>query len=163
MELPILSELSVLSELKDVPIGSSTVPNKRYVFRAWMVTYLGFLPIIPLLIHLIITVNMSSDCDTYDTESTEFYLLFMHILTFLFEAFVALPDKSVGSIKLSEWGIVAFKAGAKTLQFWNFSLLRAKPYKCLGEYSPGWITVLTLVIQSVGLGGSWIVTRETIG
>lgn len=140
----ILSEQQFVVNLYDLPNwDSAQFSQKKEILKAKMTELLGFVPIIPLIIHLSIAVRLPSDCSYHNDTLVLVYLILLHLLTFMFEVVYYLPFNSSWGNK--EFLSILLKSGVLTFNLFVFTLVRAKPYKCLVEYDQNFASVVFLI------------------
>jgi hypothetical protein len=115
-------------------MNTITVFDMRDRFVTAWNRYVRYIPILPILLHYAITVNISSDCDVVRENGFAVpYLVTAHLTTLGGEVFYHLP-RVYGSDLKKHLLLALWKGVLSTLQFFSFTYIRAKPYKCLDSY-----------------------------
>lgn len=119
----------------------------------WYHAMAEYIPLASILLHYGIVVNVTSECEDIPAFHVEYSIyMFIHILVvFTLHLLALVPDaEAVGEpLSSTDWAIAVWKSLLTVLQFFNFTYIRAKPYKCIlgNTYDPGWATAMFWVIH----------------
>jgi len=131
--MEIVSEQLFVSKLSDMPnLQNANVSQKKEMLKSKFLEFTGFIPVTPLIFHLLIVVHIPSDCTDRNARLSSMYLIILHLFTFIGELFYYTPFNTNWR-QQKTWIII--KSSLLTLNLFAFTLIRAKPYKCLVDFS----------------------------
>lgn len=117
----------------------------------WYHAITEYIPLASIVLHYGIVVNITSECEDIPAFHVEYAIyMFLHIIViYTFHLLALVSDRSEPEMSKREWLIAVWKSGVTVLQFFNFTYIRAKPYKCIfGDgYDPVTATVLFWTIH----------------
>ena len=94
-----------------------------------------FVPVVPLILHYAFVVNMTSDCNEFNSGFGWMYIVGAHLSVFG-SRFAYYMIRNGFSFRTSGLRYVAIKSLLVTVNFSAWTLVRAKPYKCLLDFTP---------------------------
>ena len=117
----------------------------------WYHAFAEYIPLASIILHYGIVVNVTSECEDLHSFHIEYSIyMFIHIILIFGLHLLALTSDSIDpEMSARDWCIAGWKSGITVLQFFNFTYIRAKPYKCIfGDgYDPATATVMFWVIH----------------
>lgn len=159
-----ISSLYTANDIDTLPVYSKDYTRFNYLTCLKMVSieFNNLIPVLSLLLHYTIVVNMSSECSKTQDTVVSVYLYIIHLFTFVYSFILNLPSKEYSGVTTREFLYSLLKAILITFQFFTWSLIRAKPYKCLINFSPLVSVVLFIFSNIVSLGLSVCITKYMI-
>lgn len=123
--------------------------------------YISFFPLLPLLIHMPLVINISSNCSDSIYNYINFYIIGVLLLTFISQIMYYIPACNIGHLTKNGLYLVIGKALLITLNFSAWIVIRAKPFKCLNDnFSQIFATIYFLTINSILLISSYFITKN---
>lgn len=114
--------------------------QKRRNLLNWYHAVTEYIPLVSIVLHYGIVVNIASECENTNTFHIEYAIyMCLHILViFVSHLFALVSEHSNPVMTRREWAIAVWKSLLTVLQFFNFTYIRAKPYKCIfgDDYDP---------------------------
>ncbi len=158
--------MDTLSERNNIPDTSclpewdkATTRQRLEICKMKYQDFLGFIPVMPFILHLLIVVHISSDCSRHNNVITLIYLVSLHIFTFCCEFIYYYPfNSSWAGVSLRH---LLFKLFMLMYNLFAFTLIRAKPYKCLVDFSATIGMVLFLIGMVITLVFVYKIDRKT--